>query len=280
MIKKNNKKIVNKKKKNYKKNKVVKKNYKKNIIQYSKSKIEPKIEPKIEINIEPKETEYTIKLKEIHTKLKIDYGTFNEEVPEQLMVIKYITGNEKILELGGNIGRNTLVISYILNNNNNNNLVTFESDPNIAQQLIHNREQNNLDFKIESSALSNRKLLQKGWDTIVLPEMNEDNSNLINDLLLEYKPVNTINYNEFKEKYNIDFDTLIVDCEGALYYILMDMPQILDSIKLIIMENDYHDINYKIFIDKILKEKEFKLDYVESGGWGPCYENFFEVWKK
>jgi len=58
------------------------------------------------------------------------------------------------------------------------------------------------------------------------------------------------------------------------------MPELLDRICLIIMENDYHDINHKEYVDKILKEKNFVVDYVESGGWGPCYANFYEVWKK
>jgi FkbM family methyltransferase len=210
-----------------------------------------------------------LKLKQIHSQLKLDFGTFDDEFPEQLMAVRYLTGKEKVLEIGGNIGRNSLVIAYILNMNNNNNFVSLESDSDIANQLTYNRNQNNLDFKIESSALSNRNLIQSGWTTMV------------SDIVLpSYKKVNTINYNDFKEKYNINFDTLVVDCEGALYYILMDMPQILDNIKLIIMENDYNDINHKNYIDEILKERDFKLDYVESGGWGPCFNNFFEVWKK
>jgi hypothetical protein len=60
----------------------------------------------------------------------------------------------------------------------------------------------------------------------------------------------------------------------------MDMPEILDNINLIIMENDYHDISKKTYIDNILVNNNFYRDYVQSGGWGPCYNNFFEVWKK
>lgn len=71
-----------------------------------------------------------------------------------------------------------------------------------------------------------------------------------------------------------------MDCEGAFYYILMDMPEILNNINLIIMENDYHDLSHKQYIDKILNDNMFYLSYVESGGWGPCQSNFFEVWKK
>ena len=87
-------------------------------------------------------------------------------------------------------------------------------------------------------------------------------------------------YDELVKKYNIAFDTLVLDCEGAFYYILQDMPEILTNIKLIIMENDYNDINHKNYIDTILQNNNFKVDYSESGGWGPCINKFYEVWIK
>jgi hypothetical protein len=46
------------------------------------------------------------------------------------------------------------------------------------------------------------------------------------------------------------------------------------------MENDYHDISKKNYIDDVLTNNHFKVDYVESGGWGPCTSHFYEVWKK
>jgi len=203
----------------------------------------------------------------IHSNLKINYGDLNEELPEQKMVIRYLTGNEKVLEIGGNIGRNSLIIASILGNNNN--LVTLESNINTADLLRENRDLNNFNFHIEYSALSNRKLIQKGWDTI--PS---------NVLLPDYSWVNTITFDNLKAKYNIEFDTLVLDCEGAFYYILMDMPEILNNINLIIMENDYYDISQKNYIDNILINNNFNRVYIERGGWGPCYNNFFEVWKK
>jgi FkbM family methyltransferase len=207
------------------------------------------------------------KINEIHSKLKINYGNFNEEFPEQMMTIKYLKGHEKVLEIGGNIGRNSLVIASILYDDTN--LVSLESDKNIAKQLTENRDINNLNFHIEDSALSNRKLIQKGWDT--------KPSDILED---GYIWVKTITLEELKRKYNIEFDTLILDCEGAFYYILMDMPEILNNINLIIMENDYYNIECKNYIDKILLDNNFCLVYNEAGGWGPCKQNFFQVWEK
>ena len=203
----------------------------------------------------------------IHSTLQIKYGSFNEELPEQKMAVRYLTGDERVLEIGGNVGRNSLIIASILKNSQN--LVTLESDVNIAAQLTENRDINNLHFHIEGSALSKRKLIQLGWDTIPSDTLKDG-----------YTWVNTISLVELKSKYNIVFDTLVLDCEGAFYYILMDMPEILEGINLIIMENDYWDISKKIYIDEMLKACHFYVDYAESGGWGPCANNFFEVWKR
>ena len=207
------------------------------------------------------------KIEDLHSKLIIKYGTFNDELPEQKMVVRYLTGNEKVLEIGGNIGRNSLIIASILKDDTN--FVTLECDKNIATQLKENRDLNNFKFHIENSALSKRNLIQKGWDTIPSDTLQEG-----------YAWVNTITLNELKSKYRIEFDTLVLDCEGAFYYILIDMPEVLNDIKLIIMENDYYDISKKNYVDEVLIKNNFHVDYQESGGWGPCFNNFFEVWKK
>lgn len=207
----------------------------------------------------------------IHQKLHLKHGIFTHELPEQKMAVKYLRGHEKVLEIGGNIGRNSLVISYILGDNHMN-MVTLESDLDIAEQLRENRDNNGFTFHIENSALSMRKLIQKDWVSIP------------SDTLLDgYKWVNTITYAELKAKYGIEFDTLILDCEGAFYYILKDMEEILDNIKLIIMENDYKEIEHKKYIDDVLLKKGFHREYVEAGGWGPstpCGYEFYEVWER
>jgi hypothetical protein len=60
----------------------------------------------------------------------------------------------------------------------------------------------------------------------------------------------------------------------------MDFPEILNGINLIIMENDYFDISPKNYINSVLKEKGFYVKYSQRGGWGPCENFFYEVWKR
>lgn len=210
-----------------------------------------------------------IPLQELHRSLSLDFGSFQDELPEQKMAVRYLTGKEKVLEIGGNIGRNSLIISSILRRQNNRQFVVLETDRNIYLKLIHNKDLNDLVFYVENSALSKRKLIQKGWDTIQSDE-----------LLPGYTNVKCIDWEALCKKYAIEFDTLVLDCEGAFYYILKDMPEILTNIQLIIMENDYTNISHKRYVDMILRKYRFAVDYQESGGWGPCYNCFFEVWKR
>ena len=133
-----------------------------------------------------KENEVINKLTRIHSALTLKYGSFQEELPEQKMAVRFLTGNEKVLEIGGNIGRNSLLIASIVKE-----LVVLESDPFIATQLTENRDSNRFSFPIENSALSNRKLIQIGWDTIPSDILHQG-----------YQWVNTITLEQLKTKYN------------------------------------------------------------------------------
>ena len=83
---------------------------------------------------------------------------------------------------------------------------------------------------------------------------------------------------ELKNKYNINFDTLVLDCEGAFYYILMDMPEILENIKLIINEID--EING--LKDETVQDisNNFQVDNSLSDQTKKSNDNEFKILKK
>jgi FkbM family methyltransferase len=214
------------------------------------------------------------KISLIHKNIRITCGSMLDELPEQKMVAMYLDGSEKVLEIGSNIGRNTMIIAYILNKNNNNNFVTLECNKDYFEILKENKNINNLNFNIEYSALSKKRLMQHFWTTIPIetyipPGWNE---------------VNTITLEDLHKKYNIEFNTLVLDCEGAFYNILLDYPNILNTVNLIIVENDYFDVRQKEYVDNKLRENNFYCDYVNeliSDENNPvCKKNFFEVWKR
>ena len=183
------------------------------------------------------------------------------------MAITYLDENAKVLEIGGNIGRNSCIVASILVDDKN--LVTLESHPQIVNHLIHNRDKNSFGFHVENAALSVQPLVQKGWDTVVSAEVPEG-----------WIKVNTITFEELEQKYNIQFDTLVLDCEGAFYQILVDNPGCLKNVRTVIIENDFKDIGHKEYVDKVMGEFGLQSVYRCEGGWGPCYDRFFEVFKK
>jgi len=214
------------------------------------------------------------KLEMIHKTVQLKYGKMDDELPEQRIAVRYLTGNERVLELGSNVGRNSMVIAYILKQKNNNKFVTVESDPESAKMLEENMKANGFKFHIVSAALSKRRLIQKGWNTVE------------SDVDVEgFNRVKTVTLKDINKDYRINFDTLIVDCEGAFYYILHDMPEILNNVKLIIMENDYYNPEHKKYVDDILTKNNFEVDYHEpltthEGLFPHCREQFYQVWKR
>ena len=214
------------------------------------------------------------KLEIIHKTIKLKYGNMQDELPEQRIAVRYLTGNERVLELGSNVGRNSMVIAHILKQKNNNKFVTIESDPDSARMLEENMKENGFNFHIVTAALSKRRLIQKGWNTIE------------SDVDVEgFNRVETITLKDINKNYRVNFDTLIVDCEGAFYYILYDMPEILNNVNLIIMENDYYNPEHKKYVDEILTKNKFTVDYHEpltthEGLFPHCRDQFYQVWKR
>ena len=201
-------------------------------------------------------------LSDIHNSLSF-YGNLLEEYPEQIMAVKYIHPNAKVLEIGSNIGRNTLVIASLLTDSSN--LTTLESDPDTYKFLLENIKINKFQVKAINAALSKNQLVQQGWNTMISDTVPPG-----------FKIVSTIHFKDLAQT----FDTLVIDCEGAFYYILQDFPEILTDLKTIIMENDYFNIEHKNYIDSILFQEGFKVSYSEAGGWGPCKEFFYEVFER
>ena len=90
-------------------------------------------------------------LNEIRKKLTLIHGSFDEEVIEQRLSCKYLNNNDVVLEIGGNMGRNALIISKIIIEKN---LVTIEPNNFFYLKLLENKNINNANFHIENSALS------------------------------------------------------------------------------------------------------------------------------
>ena len=215
-------------------------------------------------------------LEKLQNSLILKYGTFREELVEQTMAYNFINKNAVVLELGSNIGRNSLIISKILYDSSN--LVTLEMDKEFADKCEENKIANNLNFHIINSALSyiplycQNKKHGEGGGYCVDTKYTDD-----------YVECSTITFEEIEKQYNLKFNTLVVDCEGGFYYILKSNPNILSNINLLIIENDFPVIEHKKYLNKLLLENGFKRIYVEklsSKSDFPCKDFFWETWRK
>jgi len=91
-------------------------------------------------------------------------------------------------------------------------------------------------------------------------------------------------WTDLQSKYSIEFDTLVVNCNGGFYDTLIDMPEMLTNIQLIMMTNDYDTLDKKEYVDSLLTSNHFYVVYVEVGGIdvnaGCCRTRYYEIWKK
>lgn len=219
-----------------------------------------------------------------HEQLICSGGYITHEWCEQSMVVDFMDADAKVLELGSNVGRNTLMISCVLNDERN--LVTLECNPFFVELLRNNRFANDFHFHIEPSALSYRRLIQskrhhqygnagEAWEAIPSETLEEG-----------YEWVSTITFEQLKDKYRLDFDTLVADCEGALFYILQDNPGMLKNMKTIILESDYRQAGQKPAVERVFTDFGFEkvyslpLDTDVSELPQECVDSFWEVWKR
>lgn len=146
--------------------------------------------------------------------------------------------------------------------------VTLECNPHFIPLLTFNRTLNCANFRIVDAALSLRRLAIRDWDTVVL---GDDEAVPPGHSLVRTTSFEALEFNP---------NVLVADCEGALFHILSDNPNMLDGLETLILENDYHDISQYMFLRCLFDAKGFKLVHEEGGGWGPCANFFYQVWKK
>ena len=79
--------------------------------------------------------DFILKLQDIHKNTQ--KVNMSGELPEQKIIFGNLPRNSKVLEIGGNIGRASIIISNLLKNPLDH--VVVESDPKIADKLKENR---------------------------------------------------------------------------------------------------------------------------------------------
>ena len=190
-------------------------------------------------------------LNNIHNKMvSFTGGSMKDEFMEQVMSCKAITEyyktGDRILEIGCNYGRNTLVLSYLVGPEH---IVAIDAAHDYVMTCKQNLQNNNfLNFTVLPVAISNTPLKRVGWTT--------QEYDRLQPLEKDFHYVNTITWTDFKKQYGT-FQFLVADCEGALYKIIQENSDFLDTIHTIIVENDYKTVEEKEAIDIFYITKGF-----------------------
>ena len=170
------------------------------------------------------------------------YSRLNIERPEQELIAKYLPHDCSVLELGGESGTTSLIINKIIKDPNKH--VIIEPSQNSIYKLKHTAELYDTKYKIIHGFLGvKREKHIELWNECAISKM--------------------YNLKEIYDLYNIIFDTLVIDCEGAFYNILNELPEILNNIKLIIIENDGPDDKIPYIRQKLL-DNNFLLIHTQT----------------
>ena len=208
------------------------------------------------------------RLKTIHKSLVIHGGSLGDEIEEQKMSILYIEPTDRVLELGGNIGRNSLIIASLLADSSK--LTVLETNPEDARILQQNKDANRFHFRVVPFALSKRMLIQHRWHTHVHDEHKP--------IPPGYFQVQTIDYNTLCNTMGYLPNVLVCDCEGALYQILFDEPGFLDGFHKVLLENDFMTQEQEKYVHHRLQDLGFSVVYSVPLPFTPFKPGFWQAW--
>jgi len=187
------------------------------------------------------------------------------EQEEVSLVYNYLKGNETVLELGACIG----VVSCVTNKrlSNPKNHVVAEANPELIKYIQHNKELNNCKFSVLNGAVSDlNELTFYAYEGRALSGslMKESTDRPMTEHLIKgYSP------RDIEKKYNLKFDTLIMDIEGGEFELIDKYRDWIKSLKLLMIE--FHpkhlnkDTDLEKYLDIIQKECGFILTEYLSG---------------
>jgi len=149
------------------------------------------------------------------------------EVQEQHDANAYIRPEDKVLEIGARYGGVSITINKILKNKRDH--VAVEPEEKVWESLESNRNRHWCEFQICKGAISNKPL-----------KMNEGGYGGFGNYTSEAKEnENEGNIELFKiSDFNINFNVLVVDCEGAFETFYNENKDFFKNLRLILYERD------------------------------------------
>ena len=193
----------------------------------------------------------------------IDVSSF--EVTEQQDSLTFINANDIVLELGARYGTVSTIVNNILSNKTNH--VVVEPDLDILDALKLNRNIHNCEFQIYTGtitgATTSKKIVRDGYGTYITDD---------NDNQSTFDKIESITYQEFKQRYPLNFNVLIMDCEGCAEEFVKTLgPELSHYNKILLERDNIHMSNYSIVENMFMQDGFTK---VKDVGLHCIYINF------
>lgn len=166
---------------------------------------------------------------------------WKDETVEQELIHKYLLPGDTVFELGGNIGRSSIIACQVVGVNGS--LVVSESDEKNRKELAQNMRGALCNFRIVP-AFSDTPLYQQDQD----PDLGARTQNTPGDGL---KKIKTLPYRELSSHRPT---VLVIDCEGCFDDILHKAGIDLSNVHTIIIENDGSEEQNKRIKDTLLTD--------------------------
>ena len=155
----------------------------------------------------------------------------NAEIVEQNLVKTYVKPDDKVLELGARYGSVSIVTNKIINDKSSHYVV--EPDSAVWEALLTNMKLNDCNFNIIKGVISKKKLnvCQNNYSTYTYEDQES--------------PIQCYEIPE------INFNVLIVDCEGFFETFYNENKSFFKNLKTIIFESDEPErCNYDYLLDE------------------------------
>lgn len=141
--------------------------------------------------------------------------------------VKWIPKDACVLEVGARYGTMSVAINRHLDTSMKH--VAIEADPAVWSALERNKKTAQARFHIIKGAISDKPLVLKA------------KSNGVRTSHSTTRSVPIFSYDQIKKLSKLDFDTLVVDCEGCVLHLIKTYPAILEDMTWILIEFDVPD---------------------------------------
>ena len=149
------------------------------------------------------------------------------EAPERALVKQYVDPNAVVLEVGACIGVVACVTNQLLANPLHH--VAVEANPELIGTLRKNRDANGCQFRIEQAVVGEAGEVSFN----ISPLMT---ASRLGDPVGRPVTVSSLSIGDIQRKYDLIFDTLIADIEGAELDLFVGHQEILGQFRTIIIE--------------------------------------------